>query len=73
MLPRILAETRAQQTVTELKRRHAERAAAMRAALEAVAGPYVRCVYLSNPVLSREEFYEFLAPKFGLSERGLSR
>jgi general secretion pathway protein A len=41
----------------------------VRAALEAVAGPDVRCVYLSNPVLSREEFYEFLAPKFGLSER----
>ncbi len=41
----------------------------VRAALEAVAGPRVRCVYLSNPVLSREEFYEFLAPKFGLSER----
>ncbi len=41
----------------------------VRAALEAVAGPSVRCVYLSNPVLSREEFYEFLAPKFGLSER----
>ena len=41
----------------------------VRAALEAVAGPYVRCVYLSNPVLTRDEFYEFLAPKFGLSER----
>jgi general secretion pathway protein A len=41
----------------------------VRAALEAVAGPSVKCVYLSNPVLTREEFYEFLAPKFGLSER----
>jgi general secretion pathway protein A len=41
----------------------------VRAALEAVAGPYIRCVYLSNPVLSREEFYEFMAPKFGLSDR----
>ena len=41
----------------------------VRAALEAVAGPHVRCVYVSNPVLSREEFYEFMAPKFGLSER----
>jgi general secretion pathway protein A len=41
----------------------------VRAALEAVASPSVQCVYLSNPVLTREEFYEFLAPKFGLSER----
>ena len=41
----------------------------VRAALEAVGGPSVRCVYVSNPALSREEFYEFLAPKFGLSER----
>ena len=41
----------------------------VRAALEAVGGPSVRCVYVSNPVLSRDEFYEFLAPKFGLSER----
>jgi general secretion pathway protein A len=37
------------------------------AALDAVAGPWVRCIYLSNPVLTREEFYEFLAQKFGLS------
>ncbi len=37
------------------------------AALDAVAGPSVRCVYLSNPVLTRQEFYEFLAQKFGLS------
>jgi general secretion pathway protein A len=41
----------------------------VRAALEAVAGPSVACVYLSNPVLTRDEFFEFLAPKFGLSER----
>jgi type II secretory pathway predicted ATPase ExeA len=41
----------------------------VRAALEAVAGPNVRCVYLSNPVLTRSEFYEFLAPSFGLTER----
>jgi general secretion pathway protein A len=41
----------------------------VRAALEAVVGPYIRCVYVNNPVLTREEFYEFLAPKFGLSER----
>ncbi len=39
----------------------------VRAALDAVAGPLVRCVYLSNPVLTRQEFYEFLAQKFGLS------
>ena len=39
----------------------------VRAALDAVAGPSVRCVYLSNPVLTRNEFYEFLAQKFGLS------
>ena len=37
------------------------------AALDAVAGPWVRCVYLSNPVLTRQEFYEFLSQKFGLS------
>ena len=41
----------------------------VRAALDAVAGPSVRCVYLSNPVLTRDEFYEFLARKFGLSAR----
>jgi len=44
----------------------------VRAALEAVAGPAVRCVYLSNPVLTRDEFYEFMAPKFGLSDRAAS-
>jgi general secretion pathway protein A len=41
----------------------------VRAALEAIAAPSTRCVYLSNPVLTRAEFYEFLAAKFGLSER----
>lgn len=41
----------------------------VRAALDAVAAPTVMCAYLSNPVLTREEFYEFLAPKFGLSDR----
>ncbi len=41
----------------------------VRAALEAVARPSVNCVYVSNPVLTRDEFYEFLAPKFGLSDR----
>ncbi len=39
----------------------------VRAAIDAVAGPSVRCVYLNNPVLTREEFYEFLARKFELS------
>jgi general secretion pathway protein A len=39
----------------------------IRAAMDAVAGPSVRCVYLSNPVLTREEFYEFLARRFELS------
>jgi general secretion pathway protein A len=39
----------------------------VRAALDAVAGPSVRCVYLSNPVLTRAEFYEFLAKKLDLS------
>jgi general secretion pathway protein A len=39
----------------------------IRAAIEAVAGPSVRCVYVSNPVLTRDEFYEFLARKFELS------
>jgi general secretion pathway protein A len=41
----------------------------VRAALEVVASPHVHCVYVSNPVLSRNEFYEFLAPRFGLSKR----
>lgn len=36
----------------------------VRAALESVAGPSTRFVYLSNPVLSRAEFYEFLAARF---------
>ena len=38
----------------------------VRAALQAVERPSARCVYLSNPVLSRAEFYEFLAVSFGL-------
>jgi general secretion pathway protein A len=41
----------------------------VRAALDALAAPTVLCAYLSNPVLTREEFYEFLAPKFELSDR----
>jgi general secretion pathway protein A len=38
----------------------------VRAALQAVESPSARCVYLSNPVLTRAEFYEFLAVSFGL-------
>jgi general secretion pathway protein A len=38
----------------------------IRTALEAVAEPAARCVYLSNPALTRGEFYEFLAASFGL-------
>ena len=37
------------------------------AALDALAGSSVCCVYLNNPVLTRGEFYEFLARKLGLS------
>lgn len=44
----------------------------VRAAIEAINGPGMRCVYLSNPVLTRSEFYEILAPKLGLSERAAS-
>ena len=39
----------------------------VRAALEAIAQPNGRCVYLSNPTLTRAEFYEFLAISFGLT------
>lgn len=39
----------------------------IRTALEAIAQPTARCVYLSNPTLSRAEFYEFLAASFGLT------
>jgi general secretion pathway protein A len=38
----------------------------VRAALQAVERPSARCVYLSNPTLTRAEFYEFLAVSFGL-------
>jgi general secretion pathway protein A len=41
----------------------------VRAAIGAIDGSHVRCVYLNNPVLTRSEFYQDLAPKFGLSER----
>jgi general secretion pathway protein A len=39
----------------------------IRTALEAIAQPTARCVYLSNPALTRSEFYEFLAASFGLT------
>jgi general secretion pathway protein A len=39
----------------------------IRTAMEAVAQPTARCVYLSNPTLNRAEFYEFLAASFGLT------
>jgi general secretion pathway protein A len=39
----------------------------IRTALEAIARPAARCVYLSNPTLTRAEFYEFLAGSFGLT------
>ena len=46
----------------------------VRAALEAVAGPSTHLVYLSNPALSRAEFYEFLAARFGFeSHAGQSK
>lgn len=38
----------------------------IRTALEAIAAPTARCVYLSNPTLNRMEFYEFLTASFGL-------
>jgi general secretion pathway protein A len=40
----------------------------IRAALER-QGEQVHCVHLSNPALTREEFVEMLAVRFGLSER----
>ncbi len=39
----------------------------VRTALEAIVQPTARCVYLSNPTLTRAEFYEFLAASFGLT------
>jgi general secretion pathway protein A len=39
----------------------------IRTALEAIAQSTTRCVYLSNPTLTRSEFYEFLAASFGLT------
>ena len=42
----------------------------IRAAIEKQPGR-VHCVHLHNPTLSREEFVEMLATRFGLSERAL--
>jgi len=39
----------------------------VRAALEAIAQPTARFVYLSNPTLTRKEFYQFLAASFDLT------
>jgi general secretion pathway protein A len=39
----------------------------IRAAIEQQRGSHTRTVYLSNPTLTRTEFYEFLASGFGLS------
>jgi type II secretory pathway predicted ATPase ExeA len=39
----------------------------IRTAIKAIAQPAARCVYLSNPTLTRAEFYEFLAGSFGLT------
>jgi general secretion pathway protein A len=41
----------------------------LRAALESAPCRAVRCVYLSNPTLSRDEFVEVLASRFELSPR----
>ena len=40
----------------------------LRAALTTLRHPDATCVYLSNPTLTRPEFYEFLAGGFGLSD-----
>jgi general secretion pathway protein A len=40
----------------------------VRAAIEAETNDQVRCLYLMNPSLTRDEFIEFLARGFGLSE-----
>jgi general secretion pathway protein A len=39
----------------------------VRAALDRLAGPSVRCVFVSNPTLLRSEFYQLLAEKLELS------
>lgn len=39
----------------------------VRAAIRALKGQKVRSIYLNNPMLSRSEFFQFLARAFGLS------
>ena len=39
----------------------------LRAALESLASPKLRCVLVNNPTLTRPEFYELLAARFDLS------
>lgn len=41
----------------------------LHAALESDRCRRTRCVYLNNPVLSRDEFFQMLAEKFGLTRR----
>src|SRR6202035_5370095 len=41
----------------------------LQAALESEACSYVSCVYLNNPVLTRQEFVEILSARFHLSPR----
>jgi general secretion pathway protein A len=41
----------------------------VRAAIDAVSSDTVQCVYVSNPVLTRDEFYEYLAPRLGLTTK----
>ncbi len=41
----------------------------VRAAIDSLARPTLRCVIVNNPTLTRAEFYEFLAGRFGLSEQ----
>ena len=46
----------------------------IRAALESERCRHVRCIYLNNPALDRDEFVKLLAMKFGLgSEAGASK
>ncbi len=44
----------------------------LRAALDSLASPTLRCVLVNNPVLTRAEFYELLAIRFSLSEQAAS-
>src|SRR5579859_4775705 len=43
----------------------------LQAVLESERGSRIRCVYLSNPVLTRPEFVDLLARQCGLSERAV--